>query len=484
MTLPARAAAIRGDDYQHAIGWYWTCRMLHDPSIDSVTIEHPSGGYFDDVVVRRHQGHDTYIQAKSSNYGNVVVDRAWLLGAATPKGRSPLQHFFATYLALNETGRQFSLELWTNRGFDNANPLLGKLLDQKSDRIDVDKMLQSGGKSDIAAERQAWAEHLGVGPEALGVFLGNVSWKQSGSEIDLRDHAKPLMELAGLRSDDDAVTIGMSVVRGWVTRGAGPRTADHARREIADHKLLALDGTLLLLVNGIDHESTPTPPNLTLDFVRYFRGEDSFSRKLLHDPADWDAVIRPAFDDAARTLATYRVRHVHISGALRHPMWFAAGRAFPQVKRWTISMDQLGTTWNTGVMPEEVEPRFLASEELGQGAGLGFAIGLTGDPTEDVVNWIRRSGAAIDRLIVLGPQAKPSPTSVPAGEWAMGWSRTAREIVRDEVRAVGADRVHVFMRCPGGIAMMVGHQWNVLPTTTVYEFADGHYQPTITFPGA
>jgi hypothetical protein len=52
MSLAPRAAAIRGDGYQHAIGWYWACQALDDPGIVFVSIEDAAGGYFDDVVVR------------------------------------------------------------------------------------------------------------------------------------------------------------------------------------------------------------------------------------------------------------------------------------------------------------------------------------------------------------------------------------------------------------------------------------------------
>jgi crotonobetainyl-CoA:carnitine CoA-transferase CaiB-like acyl-CoA transferase len=64
MGLRPRAAAIRGDDYQHAVGWYWACEMLADLDIDNVTIEEPSAGSFEDVVVRRRSGTTRYIQVK------------------------------------------------------------------------------------------------------------------------------------------------------------------------------------------------------------------------------------------------------------------------------------------------------------------------------------------------------------------------------------------------------------------------------------
>ena len=457
--------------------------MLRDPDIESVSIEDPGAGYFDDVVVRRHRGIDTYIQAKSSNYGNVIVDQDWLLTSATTKGRSPLQHFHDTYLGLTGTQKPYSLELWTNRGFDNENPLLGNLLDQKNDKIATARMLAAGRKSAVRAERDKWAQHLRITVEELASFLDRVSWKQTGSELDWRRQAKPLMELAGLRSDDEAVTVGVNMVRNWVTNGTGARTTADVRTEVAARNLLALDGKLLLLVNGIDRESTPTPPNVTLDFIDLYDGDDSFSRKLLHDRANWDAVIRPAFDDAADMLASYGVHHVHIAGALRLPMWFAAGRALPQVKKWTLSMNQIDATWTTNVTPEEVAPRILASVAIDQGNEVAFAVGLTGDPTGDVEAYLRKSALPVGRLIVLGPPGEPSPTAVPSGEWAMGWTRAAREIVRNEVKAAGARHVHAFMLCPAGVALILGHQWNVMPATTIYEYAAGTYCPTLTAPG-
>jgi hypothetical protein len=56
MTLPARAAALRGDDFQHVIGFYWAYQALRDPDIVSVSIEDAHGGAFDDVVVLRIAG--------------------------------------------------------------------------------------------------------------------------------------------------------------------------------------------------------------------------------------------------------------------------------------------------------------------------------------------------------------------------------------------------------------------------------------------
>ncbi len=483
MGLRPRAAAIRGDHYQHAVGWYWACEMLADPDIDNVTIEDPSAGSFDDVVVRRRSGTTRYIQVKSSNYGNVVVDQEWLLTSATAKGRSPLQHFHDTYLALRSGGRPFTLELWTNRGFDHTNPLLGELLDQKHDRIDTARLTGASPTSRVGAQRDAWATHLGIGAAELAEFLDCVLWKQTGSELDWRQRAKPLMKLSGLRSDDEAVQLGVGIVHSWVTDGRGTQTTDDVRREVAQHGLLARDGALLLAVHGIDRDPTATQPNLELDFVDLYIGDDSFSRKQLRNPLDWDDVVRPAIDGAARALAAYGVRHVHIVGALRHPMWFAVGRALPQVKKWVLSMEQVNAEWRTDADPEPIAPRRMAYIDIGQGADLAFAVGLTGDPTQDVEGFIRASGMPVGRLLVLGPPGTPGVIAVPSDGWAMGWTRATREIVRAEANALNSSTVHAFFLCPAGIALMLGYQWNLMPPTVLYEFVGNSYEPTISVPG-
>ena len=88
MTLPSQAALLRGSNYHLAIGWLWACKMLHGPErILTVSVEDAAGGAFDDIVVRRTVGRDLYIQSKSSNYAEVIIDREWLLTPVTAGGQ-------------------------------------------------------------------------------------------------------------------------------------------------------------------------------------------------------------------------------------------------------------------------------------------------------------------------------------------------------------------------------------------------------------
>jgi hypothetical protein len=478
MSLPPRAAAVRGDDYQHAVGWVAACEALCDPEVQSVSVEDAGGGHFDDVVTRRRSGPDTFIQVKSSNSGNVIVDSSWLLTPASASGRSPLQHFHATWTNLTAAGRPFELILLTNRAIDHQDAILGDLRDLITNRVRVDDLRARTPASKAGKERQQWAAHLSVTEEELLSFLAQVTWRHADSEPDWDERARLLMRQAGLRSDNEAITTGKALVRSWVTTGAGPQTQDDIRRQVADRNLLARTGTLTLAVHAIDHQAAAAPANVELDFTALFDGDTPFARRQLQDPANWQQVIVPELRNAARALEAYGPRRVHVTGSMRLPLWFAVGRELPDVRQWILSLDQHGQQWDTSPA-EEVTTRTLAEIPIGQGRDLAVAAALTHDPTADVQAYLRNADAPVAILLVLGPPGKSGPQAVPSGQWAAGWARTARDHARGVARTYGAERIHLFIAAPQAIALMLGHHWNLTPPTTVYEHHPPGYFPTI-----
>lgn len=155
--------------------------------------------------------------------------------------------------------------------------------------------------SKAGKERRRWAAHLGVTEEELLSFFAQVTWRHADSEPDWDERARLFMHQAGLRTDNEAVTIGKALVRSWVTSGSGPQTRDDIRRQVADKNLLARAGTLSLAVHAIDHQPAATPANVELDFTALFEGDTPFARRQLKDPSDWRQVIMPELARAART---------------------------------------------------------------------------------------------------------------------------------------------------------------------------------------
>ncbi|WP_327640857.1 SAVED domain-containing protein [Kribbella sp. NBC_00482] len=481
MTLPARAAALRGDDYQHAIGWRWVCEALDDPDVESVSIEDREGGAFDDVVVRRRTKPTIYWQVKSSNYGDTIVNEDWLFTKKTAKGSSPLQHFYATWRTLRSAAGSFELALVANRGFDASHPILGAARSLYDGRLQIDSIRLAGSRSKLGKARVRWAKHLEIDADELLAFLGDLQLLPEGNELSVDKLAQAMMRTVGLRADQDAVVIGKAMVREWVKQGLGQQTRDDLRRQVAGNGLLARAGTVVFAVHAIDRTPGRVQPTVELDIVDLYDGDEPFLRRQLREPGDWSDRVLPLLHEKVRELEAYGPRRVEVTGAMRLPMLFAVGRALPDVRGWVLSWDQHGEEWTTAD-PSTVTPRVLSDRQLGEGPDLAVAIALTSDPSTSIEIWARSSSPAPGRLLVLGPDHDPSHTVVPGGDWSAGWARAAREAIRQAATNSKARRVHLFLATPAGTALMLGHYWNMMPTTVLYEYipSENTYIQTMT----
>ncbi|MEV6273329.1 SAVED domain-containing protein [Kribbella sp. NPDC051936] len=486
MRLPARGAAIRGDDYQHIIGLYYAACVLTDPNLESVSIEDADGGAFDDIVVRATASSGKphlYIQVKSGVHRDTVIDHEWLTSKRTQRSKSPLQRLHQTWAAAVVRQEDAVFRLLTNKNFDHADPILG-LIDNQTDKIPQRTLDGLTPTSAGGRQIQSWADQLDVSVDELKRFVAAVEFVHGEADHSWATRAGAYLRNAGLRSDDDAIARGREMVRGWVTSGAGIRTTDDIRAEVATMGLLARDGELVLAIHAIDRTRSADRPNAQIDIVDLYPDVDPFQRRELLDPSAWDEVVLPKLTAAKRDLEGFNSRRLHIAASMRLPLYFAVGRTFPDVGSWVLSTDQRGVVWATAVEHEDAILDVRSDEHLGDGPDLAVGIALTHDPAPDVRKYILASGLAVGRLLSLSTPDGPSSTSVPGPGWAASWVRRAREHVRAVVREMNAAKVHLFIASPAGVAMFLGHDWNLLPTTLVYDHVGTPgYSPTMTLLG-
>ncbi len=478
MTLAARAAAVRGDDFQYTLGWYQACQAIAAPGYLSVSIEDAGAGSFDDIVVKRHDGRHGYQQAKNSNYSDVVISETWLL-SASDNGTSPLQHFYDTWARLRHDGTP-SFELIANRGLDHHHPLL-KLRDRNTNLL-VPKAAAVTPRSQAGQALRRWAATLGISIEDLLLFLQDFQIVLTGNEASWRTHAKPLMRLAGLRDDDEAVRVGVDIVREWVKNGLGQRTGAEIRHDAAQAGLLAQDGRVVLAVHAVDRPGSDHVPTCTLDWVDRFDGDSPRRRRLLHDADGW-ADLTDELRQTEQTLGHFGVRRLLVEAAMRLPLWFAVGAAFPETRRWELETDQRGSIWSSATadpLPDD-DARLLRVEQIPDGGDdVAAVIALTHDSTAHVLTYVTEHHLA-GTLIALTSQAGPGRDSVRDGAHARSWVRSARDMLREEIGKLPTRpaRVHLFLAAPAGAALLLGHDWNLLPDTVVYEHIEPSYAPTL-----
>ncbi|MFD3948008.1 SAVED domain-containing protein [Streptomyces sp. NPDC058579] len=71
------------------------------------------------------------------------------------------------------------------------------------------------------------------------------------------------------------------------------------------------------------------------------------------------------------------------------------------------------------------------------------------------------------RLLILTPPAGPKDRSVLDSHAANALAVGIRDALRRPART--HPRIHLFLACPMGLALLLGHRWNRLRPTVVYE---------------
>lgn len=489
MNIPAHGAIVRGDDYHYAIALYRAAQVLTAPNYESVSVEDADGGAFDDIVLRTTTSSgqpNEYDQVKSGVYLEAVIDNDWLLNQRTKRGKSPLQHFYDTWNDLTSKAEPFILRLMSNKNFAESDPLL-KSISATTNRIPREKLDALRPNSAGGKQIKEWAKHLNIDIAALKDFLTSIHFVRAEAESSWRTRAGALLRNAGFRGDPHAVSLAIEMVRTWVKEGTGIRNRADLQRELTEMNLLGREGELVFAVHGIDRPALAYAPNATVDILDLYQGDDPFTRRKLKDPAAWMAEVLPALKAAKNNLEAFGTKRVHIEGNMRLSMYFAVGRTFPAVGNWVLSSMQHGELWSTAVEHEHADLHLLAESDLGLGRDVAVTIGLTYDPTADVIAYIKQAGLPVGNLVTLSVPAGAGHRSVPVSggpQWAVDWTRKARDHARSVVKEHRAPRVHLFMSAPAGVALFLGHDWNQMPDTLLYDHVkDDEYVATMTFPG-
>lgn len=466
---PASRSGVRrfGDHYQDLIGWIAALRVIH-PGNDfhQVAIEVNGVGNIDDVVLRATSGRHRYTQVKWTTNPTNMIDNDYLTKQDTSTSKSLLQKFFTSWRKLANGAEPPVMELLTNRVLDPADPLLS-LLDGRTDLLNP-AARRAGPKTLAGVRLTEWATHLGCTPDEILDMLENLLFKPGQSVNGERDRAQTLMLANGLLGDADALDRGVTIVTNWVLEGRRQITPDDINTEIDRLRLRAGDPRAVLLVQAINRDPNPDDATVALDWVDLHDGDSPPTRRQPRDPAGW-ATMSTALDNAVAGLSAQGLRDVVVRGAMRQATFFAVGARLAQVTGTNITYVQHGTPWPSDAPRVAVPPPEQSLIPIDAGADLAVAMGMTVDPTPVVTNYLDAAGLPVRSLLVLMPSEGAHDQSVAGPGHAVAYAQALRNAVRAQLETAPSDRVHLFLAGPGGLALLLGHRWNRVAPTTVYE---------------
>ena len=481
MAISPCSARIQGDDYQHLFAWYQALRLLRpDRDVERVEVESLGAGNVDDVVVRGRGCPDEYVQVKFSVDARRPISSHWFTDPIKLGGRTPLQRFHESWVQLRAAGPEPRLTLFTNRALDPADPVLG--LRRGRDAVLGPRLAEQASGSAAGRGRAAWAAHLSVSEVELIEFLTHLSLRtDQGSWSGLVEAAGDRMRSVGLRGRDTDVETGVAAIRSWVSQGVRTIERDALDDEVRRRGLHDGPQYSTLLVEAIDHAPWFEAARHRLDWVALFEGEEARARTQLKDPSLWSTRLRPEMVAAAAALKSEGAARVLVRGAMRLPLWFLAGVELPDVRGHHVACVQRGAWWtsDTTARPFEVT---VTSTPLGFGRALAVGISVTNRIGDDVMEHCTRSSLPVSYYVDIAPAAGSGGDALPDGASALGWARATRDAIRAAVRIHRPSQIHLFLSGPAGGALLLGHAWNRVGPTLVYEHLGAGYAPTFTIP--
>lgn len=472
----ASAARQSGDEYQHLIAWNRILRAtLPDRQLDSVELEAVAAGNVDDVVVHYSDRPTEYAQVRFAVNIQSPLNSAYLLDKRTPGGTSVLQKFAHSWKTLNPAPSGMSLI--TNRAADPADEAL-RALDGRTGLL-VPIIGQGVSGSAAGRARASWATHLSASEDELLKLLACLRFQVGRPQDAELETASAYLAAAGLRSDPAAIRSGIDLIRQWVLDGKRRLDASAVRAGISNLGLQVADPAAILHIQALLRDPVAREATEALDWVNLYTGENPASRRKTVQPDAYALTMEPELREAANRLLDAGHRRILIRGAFRLPAAFTIGATLPRTRGTVLLREHFTELWSTDTAPEGDDRLNVERRDLGDGADIAVAIGITNDPSEDVTAYLSQGELSVGVLYTICP-ARAHDASVIGPGHAVAICQGIRDHVRAALRGRSGARVHLFLACPAALALFLGHRWNRIAPTITYEDLSPGYAPAFT----
>lgn len=468
---PASNSGVRrgGDRFQDLFVWDAAMQVIRPGSkFAQVEVEINGVGNVDDVVLRSAVGAgDVYGQVKwATNPADLV--NAEYLKAQKGNGKSLLQKLYGSWKTLNVDGAVPTLQLITNRGLDRDDPLLGHV-DGRTDLV-VPYAADADPSSNAGRALWEWAAHVAATRDELLAMLSRLQFVTGRTITAEQASVMKSMALAGLDPSEDALERGLTIVGRWVVDGKRVVTPNDISEAVDQHALRRVGPSALLVVQAIDTDPHAHEATFALNWVHLFDGDLPPGLRVRPlDPSGWQQMDRD-IKQAAAILENEGWRSTLVRGALRQATFFRVGSALPGVRGHTLRYLQRDQMWSTDAAKTPIGSPQVTRNLIGTGSDLAVAVGVATDPTVAVTEYLRNEEIPVSELVTIQPATGADDQAITDAGQAVAYAQQIRDLVRQELdRQHAVERIHLFLAGPGGLALLLGHRWNRIRPTAIYE---------------
>lgn len=459
---------ITGDHYQWLVAWQACLRALQDKAgrtanpVIAVGVEAADAGSLDDVVLYRAAPPHTHNQVKYAVDATSPVNEEYLFKLTTPKGTSIIRKIATTWSNLREQYGNVDLAIVTNRFPDPADPLVSQR-DGRTQTL-MPRAAEGGPRSAKGEARGRWAAAADVTEEELIELLGVLRFDVGRDLQRLREEVAKDMRLVGLDQSDRALAVALEWVAGNVREGTRRLDLDTIEAAVRQLDLQVGPGLAVVSVSTIVHDPEADSADLVIDWVDRFDGDIPERKRRPLAPFTWNDLSEELDDLPAHVPAG--ATEIGITGKMRLATAFKLGTVLRRVRDYELSARQNGIVWSSRLGCAASEQPAVTTVELGLGDDLAVLVSISADATPAVEDHLRSNELPVARLLSLNLQ-DGTDSRVKDAVHANALTLGIRDVVRKVTRGTG--RVHLFLACPSALALLLGHQWNRIGTSAVYE---------------
>jgi hypothetical protein len=464
----ATGVRIAGDRFQWLVAWEACVTALldlptaADNPIVGIGVEVDGVGNVDDVAILRSRPPHTYKQVKYAVDSTTPVNTAYLTDQSSTGGPSILAKIATAWRALHVTGEPVELAIVTNRQADPGDLLVAGR-DSRT-RLLVPKAGAGGPLSARGRARVRWATAAGLNEPELLHLLDVLQFDLGHDPDHLEQLVSLEMRVAGLRGDTAAVSSGIDFVVEQVIAGRREITLNTIKEAIEARGLRVDSARSIVSIATLLPDPLANHALYAIDWVDRFEGEDANLKRRPKPPATW---VELQADIQAIPSQLGSVKRIVVTGSMRLAPAFAVGAALRMVTGVDVAAVQRGELWRSEAPYATPATPAVTERAIDQGDDLAIAIEVSAPIADDVTAWIRDRALPVKRLVVLGSASGPRDNAVAGADEACALAVGIRNAVRQQVK--GHSRIHLFIAAPMALALLLGHRWNRVAPTVVYE---------------
>ena len=455
--------------YQWLVAWGACVDALLDAAIGvenpvvSIGVEVDGVGNLDDVVIRRVRPPHS-LQAGQ-------IHRRQQVPQSTPNtspsrarvgGPSILKKIAEEWRKLAPSGEPVDLAIVSNRLADPGDPLVS-VRDSRT-RLLVPKAAAGSVLSKIGKARARWAAAVGMTEADLLRLLAVLEFDLGHDTEHLARTIELTMLVAGLRGDDAGLSAGINWIEEQVIAGRRELDLVCIQEAIETREMRLEDARTIVSVATLLPDPLADRAEYALDWVDRFDGADANMKRRPKPPATWGELQADIEQIPSHLGSTTRLV---VTGSMRLAPAFAVGAALRMVTGVDVAAVQRGTLWRSDAPYAALVNPVPTEHSIEQGDGLAIAVEIATPIADDVIAFLREQAVPVGRLLVVGPSGGPRDNAIADPENACALAVGIRNTVRRELK--GCPTVHLFLAGPMGLALLLGHRWNRVAPTVVYE---------------